>query len=113
MENLCERIERMALLNPLWVDITWRPGKSSELTLEVCQHLQTFTHLDVMMHLTCNNMDKSDIDNALDRCKKYGVKNILALRGDPPEEGDAVNDCGMNYGVDLIKYIKEKYGDYF
>jgi len=108
-----ERIERMSLINPLWVDVTWRPGSTQHLTLEVCQHLQMFTGLDVMMHLTCNNMCKSDIDEALQKCKDYGVRNILALRGDPPEDGNPVNDCGLNYGVDLIKYIKEQHGDYF
>lgn len=113
MESLLERIERMSLINPLWVDITWRAGKSAQLTLEICQHVQMFTGLDVMMHLTCNNMTKADIDDALDKCKEYGVRNILALRGDPPEEGDPVNDCHLEYGVDLIRYIKENYGDYF
>lgn len=103
----------MSTINPLWVDITWRAGPSADLTLEICQHLQMFSGVDVMMHLTCNNMTKEDIDNALNKCKEYGVRNILALRGDPPEEGDPINDCELNYAIDLIHYIKEKYGDWF
>ena len=114
LESLLERIDRMSLLNPLWIDVTWRAGKTSYLTLEMCQHLQMFSGIDVMMHLTCNNMTKLQIDEALDKCKEYGVRNILALRGDAPEEDEiAVNDCGMKYAIDLINYIKEKYGDYF
>eukprot|EP00343_Euplotes_focardii_P007932 CAMPEP_0205822440 /NCGR_PEP_ID=MMETSP0206-20130828/12489_1 /ASSEMBLY_ACC=CAM_ASM_000279 /TAXON_ID=36767 /ORGANISM="Euplotes focardii, Strain TN1" /LENGTH=508 /DNA_ID=CAMNT_0053118711 /DNA_START=268 /DNA_END=1794 /DNA_ORIENTATION=+ len=58
-------------------------------------------------------MTKKQIDHALDKCKEYGVKNILALRGDPPPGGEPVNDCHLEYGVDLINYIKENYGDYF
>ena len=104
----------MSQLNPLWVDITWRQDESSEMTLELCQHFQMFSNLDVMMHLTCNGMSKEQIDNALDKCQQYGVRNILALRGDPPKEGSTtVNECGMTYAVDLIKYIRENYGDYF
>lgn len=113
LESLLERIERMSLINPLWIDVTWRAGKTANLTLEICQHLQMFSGLDVMMHLTCNNMSKNDIDEALQKCKEYGVRNILALRGDPPEEGEPINDCELNYGIDLIHYIKENYGDYF
>ena len=114
LESLLDRIDRMSLLNPVWIDVTWRAGKTSYLTLEMCQHLQMFSGIDVMMHLTCNNMTKEDIDEALDKCKEYGVKNILALRGDAPEEDEvAVNDWGMNYAIDLINYIKEKYGDHF
>lgn len=113
LESLLDRIERMSTINPLWVDVTWRAGKTAHLTLEICQHLQMFSGLDVMMHLTCNNMSKADIDNALDKCREYGVRNILALRGDPPEEGEPVNDCELNYAIDLIHYIKENYGDFF
>lgn len=93
--------------------MTWRAGATAHLTLEICQHLQMFSGLDVMMHLTCNNMSKNDIDEALQKCKEYGVRNILALRGDPPEEGEPINDCELNYGIDLIHYIKENYGDFF
>jgi methylenetetrahydrofolate reductase (NADPH) len=113
MESLLERIERMSMINPLWIDITWRAGKSSLLTLEICQHVQMFTGMDVMMHLCCNNMTKVDIDEALDKCVEYGVRNILALRGDPPEEGDELNDCPFELGIDLVRYIREKYSDYF
>ncbi|CAI2359750.1 unnamed protein product [Moneuplotes crassus] len=114
IEKLYDRIERMSSINPLWIDVTWRGGSTSQITLEMCQHAQMFTGLDVMMHLTCTNMTKADLDNALNKCQEYGVRNILALRGDPPKEGEElVNDCHLEYGVDLIKYIKENYGDYF
>ena len=69
VENLYERIDRMSLLNPLWVDITWGAGGSTAaLTLEITQHIQQFTGLDVMMHLTCTNMTKDTIDDALAKC---------------------------------------------
>lgn len=113
MENLLERIDRMSTINPLWVDITWRAGTTSHLTLEICQHVQMFTGLDVMMHLTCSNMDKSDVDYALEKCREYGVRNILALRGDPPEAGEEAKEWEFNHGIDLIRYIKKHYGDYF
>jgi methylenetetrahydrofolate reductase (NADPH) len=37
-----------------------------------------------MMHLTCTNMPKETVIDALEKAKKYGIRNILALRGDPP-----------------------------
>ena len=114
LESLLERIDRMSLLNPLWIDVTWRAGKTSYLTLEMWQHLQMFSGIDVMMHLTCNNMTQAQLNEALNKCKEYGVRNILALRGDAPEEDEvAVNDWGMNYAIDLINYIKEQHEDYF
>lgn len=40
VEGLYERIDRMACLNPLWVDITWGAGgTTADLTLEITQHI--------------------------------------------------------------------------
>jgi hypothetical protein len=44
-----------------------------------------------------------------------GIRNLLALRGDPPRgKTDWVPiENGFNYAVDLVRFIREKYGDYF
>jgi 5,10-methylenetetrahydrofolate reductase len=51
----------------------------------------------------------------LQEAKKAGIQNILALRGDPPRGQDnwKAIDTGFAHAVDLVKYIREKYGDYF
>lgn len=68
-----------------------------------------------MMHLTCTNMTKDLIDEALAKCKEYGVKNILALRGDPPKGEEKWTSCegGFEYASDLVAYIRKQYDDYF
>ena len=59
LENFYQRVDRMAALNPLWMDITWGAGGSTEgKTLEIAQHIQMFTGIDCMMHLTCTNMKR-------------------------------------------------------
>ena len=116
IENLMDRIDRMATYNPLWVDMTWNAGgSSSDLTLSLCTHIQQYTGLDVLMHLTCTNMEKRKIDEALEGAYKAGIRNILALRGDPPRGQEKWTACegGFEYSTDLIKYIKSKYDDYF
>jgi methylenetetrahydrofolate reductase (NADPH) len=61
-------------LNPLWIDITWSAGgRSSELTVELCQHVQAFSGVDVVMHLTITNMEIEMIDTALETAKKNGI----------------------------------------
>ena len=40
VDNLIDRIDRMAALDPLWVDVTWGAGgTTSDLTLEICKHI--------------------------------------------------------------------------
>merc|ERR1719235_1989625 len=70
----------------MWVDVTWGAGGSTA-------------------------------DKTLEICMKNGIRNILALRGDPPGgvnagEWKAV-EGGLSYALDLVKYIKEHFGDYF
>lgn len=47
--------------------------------------------------------------------KQHGCRNILALRGDPPQgkdEWEAV-EGGFIHGIDLVRHIRNNYGDYF
>merc|ERR1719310_2061247 len=106
----------MKNLNPLFMDFTWGAGGStSEATMDLCAHCKSETKMTANMHLTCTNMEKSKIDMALADCKKHGLCNLVALRGDPPrgqEKWEAV-EGGFNCALDLVKYIRKETGDYF
>lgn len=113
--NLLARLHRMLALNPLFITVTWGAGGStSEKSLDLAATCQSELGLTTVLHLTCTNTNKSIIDNALERAKKNGIKNILALRGDPPRTEEYwTPDCDFESAVDLVKYIKQQYGDYF
>merc|ERR1719446_314863 len=102
----------------MWVDVTWGAGGSTaDKTLEICINALKYHGLDVMMHLTCTNMEKEALHRALTTCKENGICNILALRGDPPAgvnagEWKAV-EGGFAYATDLVKYIRQEFGDFF
>merc|ERR1719446_484367 len=102
----------------MWIDVTWGAGGSTaDKTLEICINALKYHGLDVMMHLTCTNMEKEALHRALTTCKENGICNILALRGDPPAgvnagEWKAV-EGGFAYANDLVKYIRQEFGDYF
>ncbi|KAL8953769.1 MAG: hypothetical protein Q9222_000386 [Ikaeria aurantiellina] len=67
------------------------------------------------------------IDEALREAKVMGVRNILALRGDPPREEEYRLDTDNGHeeeevkedneefvwAIDLVRYIRRKYGDFF
>lgn len=128
--NLMERISRLNVLDPMFITVTWGAGgTTAEKTLELATTLSQRYNVPVCMHLTCTNMDPKLIDDALIRCQKAGIQNILALRGDPPnelndddddemEDGDHNNNINnhyshFQYAVDLVRYIKNKYGNTF
>lgn len=64
------------------------------------------------------------VDDALSACKELGIRNILALRGDPPreeyrDEGTPPRDLNgdsseeFTWAIDLVKYIRRRHGDHF
>merc|ERR1719230_502851 len=102
----------------MWVDVTWGAGGSTaDKTLEICINALRYHGLDVMMHLTCTNMEKEALHRALTTCKENGICNILALRGDPPAGINAGEwkqiEGGFAHATDLVKYIRKEFGDFF
>ncbi|RCH80484.1 hypothetical protein CU098_002933, partial [Rhizopus stolonifer] len=116
VQNLYDRMERMQRYGPEFIDVTWGAGgTSADLTTEIVATAQSVYGLETMMHLTCTNMPKKQIDDALEAAKNCGCQNILALRGDPPKGQANWESCeeGFEHAIDLVHYIREKYGDYF
>merc|ERR1719214_585000 len=101
----------------MWIDVTWGAGGSTaDTTLSLCETAMDVTGLDVLMHLTCTNVTVDMTRQVLQRCKDKGLCNILALRGDPPAGMDqawTATDGGFKHAVDLVKFIRKEFGDYF
>ncbi|CAG8452615.1 6780_t:CDS:10 [Paraglomus occultum] len=116
LANLYDRLKRMSYLNPLFASFTWGAGGSTiERTSEMCAISQSGFGLETCMHLTCTNVNRDIIKEALNDAKDNGIQNILALRGDPPRGQEYWSSCdsGFNYALDLVKFIRREYGDYF
>jgi len=109
-------MDRMHGFGPSFIDITWGAGgRLSHLTCEMVKVAQSVYGLETCMHLTCTDMKKSKIDEALKEAYKSGCTNILALRGDPPREKEKweATAGGFRYAKDLVKYIRDTYGNHF
>jgi methylenetetrahydrofolate reductase (NADPH) len=122
--NLRGRLDRMArALRPLFVNVTWGAGGSTATkSLELAEICQRELGLTTCLHLTCTNMSRRLIDKALDDAKALGIRNILALRGDPPRRAEYrdINDPNpedeedeFSWATDLVRYIRKAHGDYF
>lgn len=107
-------------INPLFSDVTWGAGGSTaELTLEIASHLTETGHVS-NMHMTCTNMEKDGdpkiaVHSALEKAQKKGIRNIVALRGDPAagqEEWKAA-EGGFTCALDLVDYMRENFGSEF
>ncbi|KAH6659294.1 methylenetetrahydrofolate reductase 1 [Truncatella angustata] len=116
VQNLYERMERMYEFGPKFIDVTWGAGgRIAELTCEMVTQAQTFFGLETCMHLTCTDMGEEKVNDALQKAYQAGCTNILALRGDPPREKEkwTATEGGFQYARDLVKHIRQKYGNHF
>ncbi|KAJ2451353.1 methylenetetrahydrofolate reductase 1 [Coemansia sp. RSA 2424] len=114
--NLYDRIERMGRTGPAFVAVTWGAGgATAQRTLELSEACQGIFGLDTLMHITCTNMDRQQVDKALAGARSAGIRNILALRGDAPRGDEFWSACsgGFTHAADLVKHIRSTYGDYF
>ena len=78
----------------------------------IVDRIQREHDLTTMCHLTCVNATAEELRGVLWQARGLGIKNILALRGDPPG-GNGVftrTEGGFEYSYQLVRFIKEMGG---
>src|SRR5271155_134044 len=86
-------------LRPLFVSVTWGAGGSTATkSLELAEICQRQLGLTTCLHLTCTNMSRGLVDEALEEAKALGIRNILALRGDPPRPEEYMDNSAETNG---------------
>ncbi|WP_448584338.1 methylenetetrahydrofolate reductase [NAD(P)H] [Thermocrinis sp.] len=112
--ELFKTIKELEALKPTFVSITYGAGGSTrDRTRNIARRIHTETNLTVMAHLTCIAHSKEDIMQILRDYKDIGIENILALRGDIPKDGFQTPVYGCKYAVELVRLIRENFGDWF
>ncbi len=87
-ETLWSSIETLAPLRPRFVSVTYGAGGSTrERTHATVERIVRETRLPAAAHLTCVDASRNEIDEIAWSYWQVGVRHIVALRGDPPEEG--------------------------
>jgi methylenetetrahydrofolate reductase (NADPH) len=115
-ENLLNTIAQLCELSPDYISCTYGAGGGNrEKTFDVVQHIEEQHHVIGMAHLTCVLNTKDDIKTIVEDIKSRGIRNILALRGDPPQDQPdwQPTDDNYKYSSELAAFIRAKFGDYF
>ena len=111
--SLLERtIPALMRLRPDYCSVTYGAGGSTrEKTLGIVDRIQREHGLTAMAHLTCVNSTSAQLAEVLDQARSLGIKNILALRGDPPGGGDfAPTPGGFEFSHQLVTFIRQMGG---
>jgi methylenetetrahydrofolate reductase (NADPH) len=104
-QGLYREFDLLKKFNPSLVSVTYGAGgsnreKSFDIVKTLCE--KDFT---VMPHFTCVCSSKNEIEKQLQEINSLNIENILALRGDEPQD---INVCHLDfkYANELVKYIK-------
>ena len=97
-------------LKPDYCSVTYGAGGGTrEKTIGIVDRIQREQALTTMMHLTCVNSTRDQLHDVVLEAKARGIKNILALRGDPPAGASewTATDGGFTYSSELVAFLRE------
>ncbi len=106
---LTKALEELAPLQPSFVSITYGAGGSTRNTThDLVVRLLRTGHLNPMAHLTCAAHSRTELTEILTRYADAGLENVLALRGDPPLDGDkSLTDGELKTAAELVGLARE------
>ncbi len=107
-------IERMRPARPDFVTCTYGAGGSSrEFSFAAWELLARMGFNPVVAHLTCVGASRADLEAQIDRIHAAGIRNIMALRGDPPRGETEFRPApdGLAHAADLVALVKSRRPD--
>ena len=106
-ESLFAELAKMNEQKPALISVTYGAGGSNRnLSLEIVKELKNHLKQPVMPHFTCVCSSRKYIEKYIQEIEELGITNILALRGDEPQDIDV---CYRDFksALDLIEYLKK------
>ncbi|MCD7708814.1 MAG: methylenetetrahydrofolate reductase [NAD(P)H] [Clostridiales bacterium] len=111
LPNYKETAAKMAALKPAYLSCTYgATGGTSDFTVEIADEINK-QGVPAIAHLTCVSSTKEKVRSVLGEYRAHNIENILALRGDIPQDADFPLPGQYHHAIELIREIREA-GDF-
>lgn len=112
IDSVLDAAARMAALEPAFMSVTYGAGGgTSKNTMRIASDIQKNMGVTSLAHLTCASSTKEEVREVIRSLGENGIENILALRGDIPENRSFPGENHYHYAHELVREIKEM-GDF-
>jgi methylenetetrahydrofolate reductase (NADPH) len=109
-ETLWRSLRELERLRPTFVSITYGAGGSSrDGTVRVTERVAQDTSMTPLGHLTCVSQSRDDLRSVIGAYAGSGVRNVLAIRGDPPGgpgQPWVPHPEGLNHAIELVELVR-------
>ena len=107
LKNIDDTLSVLCELEPDFISVTFGAGGSSNnnRTIEIAKKIKHEYKIEPVVHLTCLQYNRSEIDEFAHILDDEGIENVLALRGDVTPAAETKDD--FKHSSDLISYMKE------
>lgn len=111
-ESVIAAVDEIATVMPSFISVTYGAGGgTSKNTVKIASHIQNDLGVDSIAHLTCVSSSRQEVHQRIQEMKEAGIQNILALRGDIPQDSMFPIPNQYQYAYQLIEDIKAQ-GDF-
>ncbi len=111
-ESVRAATEEIAALRPSFMSVTYGAGGgTSRYTLDIAKNIKERYGVPTLAHLTCVSSTRETVHERIRDIKEAGVENVMALRGDIPEEMKGADRSLWDYrhAVDLVRELRREY----
>ena len=106
-ETVNKAVKEIAALKPDFMSVTYGAGGgTSEHTVNIATDIKKQYGVNSMAHLTCVSSSEDTVRNQIELIRDAGIENILALRGDIPDESEFPMPGQFKHASDLVEKIR-------